>query len=171
MAVPGPAGPGCSHQEAGKQLSARDQVVEAMQTPLLTKRVPGEPRLGEKASFRRTLTEADVALFIGVTWDVNPLHTDDIYAAGMPFKRRIVPGLLTASLLTHLGGLWAFMATDMHFQFLGPVFINETLTAQAEVVDFDPARRMVVLRCSCTNQDGQEVLRGEVTGFPGRFEG
>lgn len=166
MAVLEPAGPGCTQQEAGKETNGRDQVMEAMETPLLAKRVPGEPRLGEKASYRRTLTEADVARFIGVTWDVNPLHTDDTYAAGMRFKRRIVPGLLT-----HLGGLWAFMATDMHFQFIGPVLINDTLTAQAEVVEFDPAKRMVVLRCSCTNQDGQEVLRGEVTGFPGRFEG
>ncbi len=141
-----------------------------METPLLPKRVAGEPRVGERVSFRRTLTEADVSLFIGVTWDVNPLHTDDVYAAGTRFKRRIVPGLLTASLLTHLGGLWAFMATDMRFQFLAPVFIGETLTAQAEVLQFDRDKWQVLLKCECTNQGGEVVLRGEVTGFPGRFE-
>ena len=72
----------------------------------------------------RTITETDVALFIGVTWDVNPLHTDESYARLTRFGRRIVPGLLTASLVTHLGGLWAFMATDMHFEFLGPAEVD-----------------------------------------------
>lgn len=141
-----------------------------MQTPLLPKRAAGEPRVGEKLSFRRTLTEADVALFIGVTWDVNPLHTDDAYAAGMPFKRRIVPGLLTAGLLTHLGGLWAFLATEMRFQFLAPVFVGDTITAEGEIVAYDEPKRLVTLKCSCRNERGEEVLRGEIQGFPGRFE-
>ena len=142
-----------------------------METPILPRRTPALLRLGEKAAFRRTLTEADVALFIGVTWDVNPLHTDEVYASALPFKKRIVPGLLTASLLTHLGGLWAFMATEMRFQFLAPVFIGETVTAQAEIVVLDPDSRKVTLRCTCVNAQGKEVLTGEVVGFPGRFEG
>ena len=60
-------------------------------------------------------TKAEVALFIGVTWEVNPYHTDDAYVSAARFKRRIVPGQLTAGLLTHIGGLWAFLATEMHF--------------------------------------------------------
>ena len=39
---------------------------------------------------------------------VNPLHTNDRYVSELPFQQRIVPGLLTASMLTHLGGLWSF---------------------------------------------------------------
>ena len=52
-----------------------------MAAPLLPRRIPEAPVVGQKASFTRTLTEADVALFIGVTWDVNPLHTNDTYVA------------------------------------------------------------------------------------------
>lgn len=141
-----------------------------MESPLLPKRVPNQPQIGEKFAFRRTLTEADVALFIGVTWDVNPLHTDDLYTSELPFKRRIVPGLLTASLLTHLGGLWAFMATEMHFRFVAPVFIGDTITAEAEVVSYDPISRKVTLLCTCKNANSQEVLKAEVIGIPGRFE-
>jgi 3-hydroxybutyryl-CoA dehydratase len=63
------------------------------------------------------------------------------------------------------------MATEMHFQFLAPVFIGETVTAQAEIVALDPDTRKVTLRCTCLNAEGKEVLRGEVVGFPGRFEG
>jgi 3-hydroxybutyryl-CoA dehydratase len=141
-----------------------------MSTPILPRRIPEAPIVGAKAAFSRTLTEVDVALFIGVTWDINPLHTDDEYARQTRFKRRIVPGLLTASLLTHLGGLWAFMATEMHFEFLEGVYVGDTITASSEVIEADATRNRVRLLCRCVNQDGLEVLHGEVTGYPGRFE-
>jgi 3-hydroxybutyryl-CoA dehydratase len=141
-----------------------------MDTPRLPRRIPEAPAVGAKAAFARTLTEADAALFIGVTWDVNPLHTDDAYVAATPFKRRIVPGLLTASLLTHLGGLWAFLATEMRFEFVAPVYIGDTITAEAEVVEADASRAWVRLRCRCVNSEGREVLRADITGFPGQFE-
>ena len=79
-----------------------------MNTPYMPNRIPHATSVGERASFSHTLTEADVALFIAGTRDVNPLHTNDRYVSEMPFQRRIVPGLLTANMLTHLGGLWSF---------------------------------------------------------------
>jgi 3-hydroxybutyryl-CoA dehydratase len=75
-----------------------------MNTPYMPNRIPHATSVGERVSFSRTLTEADVALFIGVTWDVNPLHTNDRNVSELPFQRRIVLGLLIASMLTHLGG-------------------------------------------------------------------
>ena len=141
-----------------------------MDRPSLPRRIPEAAVVGKKAAFSRTFTEADVALFIGVTWDVNPYHTNDAYASASQFKRRIVPGLLTAGLLTHLGGLWAFLATEMHFEFLAPVYVGDTITAETEVVEVEDSRRWVRLQCRCTNGDGQEVLRAEITGFPGQFQ-
>ncbi len=141
-----------------------------MNSPRLPHRIPRSLKIGEKASFARTLTEGDVSLFIGATWDVNPYHTDDSFASTTPFKKRVVPGLLTASLLTHLGGLWAFLATDMKFEFLAPVYIGETITAEAEIIEADDQRGWVCLACRCINQAGVEVLRAEVKGFPGQFE-
>ncbi len=141
-----------------------------MNRPTLPKRMIGAPELGDKVGFTRTLTEADVALFIGTTWDVNPLHTDEPYCQATQFRHRIVPGLLTASLLTHLGGLWAFLATEMTFRFLAPVYVGDSITAQAEVAEIDERTGGVLLRCACTNQDGIQVLQAEVRGFPGKFE-
>ncbi len=140
-----------------------------MKRPTLPPRTIGKPTLGDTAAFTRTITEADVALFIGTTWDVNPLHTDEIYCQATPFKHRIVPGLLTASLLTHLGGLWAFLATEMDFHFLAPVYVGDSITAQAKVVKMDVETGAVVLECTCTNQHGKQVLSGEVHGYPGDF--
>jgi 3-hydroxybutyryl-CoA dehydratase len=143
---------------------------EMMQNPTLPRRVPVKPVVGAKVAFSRTLTEVDVALFIGVTWDVNPLHTDDNYISQTRFKRRIVPGLLTASLLTHLGGLWAFLAQEMRFEFQGPVYIGDTITAESEVVEVDEGRGWVRLQARCINSAGQEVLRAQISGYPGQFE-
>lgn len=141
-----------------------------MNTPLLPRRIPAAPAIGAKASFTRTLSDGDVALFIGATWDVNPYHTDDSYAQASPFGRRIAPGLLTFSLLTHLGGLWAFLATEMQAEFLAPVYVGDTITAEAEVVEVDERRGWVRLVGRCTNTQGVEVVRARISGFPGRFE-
>ncbi|NJD58674.1 MAG: enoyl-CoA hydratase [Anaerolineales bacterium] len=141
-----------------------------MNRPTLPKRVISAPQVGDKTAFTRTLTEADVALFIGTTWDVNPLHTDEVYCSATPFKHRIVPGLLTAALLTHMGGLWAFLATSMDFKFLAPVYVGDSITAQAEVAEVDAESGAVLLHCTCTNQHGVQVLAANVRGFPGKFE-
>ena len=148
----------------------RWQRMNHLNEPRLSRRTMHVAEVGAKAAFTRTLTEADMALFIGVTWDVNPLHTDDTYARAGRFKQRIVPGLLTASLLTHLGGLMAFLATDMTFEYLAPVYIGDTITAEAEVVESDSDRGWARLACRCLNADGREVLRADIRGYPGRFE-
>jgi acyl dehydratase len=122
---------------------------------------------GSKFSFRRTLTDGDVSLFIGATWGVNPLHTDDLYVRETELGRRIVPGLLTASLLTHLGGLWAFMATRMEISFLAPVYIGDTISAEVEILELDQERGWVRLSGCCLNQDGKVVMEGIAEGYPG----
>jgi 3-hydroxybutyryl-CoA dehydratase len=143
---------------------------DRMKRPSISQRIPGRIEVGEEVSFTRTITEADVALFIGVTWDVNPLHTDDTHVRETPLRRRIVPGLLTASLLTHLGGLWAFMATEMRLRFLAPVFIGDSITAKAVIREVDLERAWVRLACECTNEEGEVVLTADVDGYPGRWD-
>ena len=141
-----------------------------MDRPILPQRMPRARNVGEKASFTRTLSEGDVSLFIGATWDVNPFHTDENFSRQTRFGKRIVPGLLTASLLTHLGGLWNFLATEMRFEFLAPVYIGDTVTAVAEIAAVDEKTGGVILDCHVTNTTGIKVLRATVTGYPGRFE-
>jgi 3-hydroxybutyryl-CoA dehydratase len=125
--------------------------------------------VGEKGQFTRTLTDGEVALFIGATWDVNPLHTDDSFAAQTRFGRRIVPGLLTASLFTHMGGLWNFLATEMGFEFLGPVYVGDTVTAVIEITELSD-KGWLRLAGTITNSNGEVVLRAQIKGYPGEFE-
>ena len=50
-------------------------------------------QVGQMFSYRRTFTEGDVSLFIGVTGDLNPYHQDEMFAGESWFKRRNIPGL------------------------------------------------------------------------------
>ncbi len=136
-----------------------------MTHPSLSSRIPAHFEVGAKVSFSRTFTETDMILFIGVTWDVNPFHTDDHFAARTKFGRRVLPGLLTASMATHLGGLWGFLAQEMHMEFLAPVYVGDTITIEGEVVEVEPRGRVRV-KTIYTNGEGVEVQRGEFSGFP-----
>ena len=121
--------------------------------------------VGQKASAAKTLTESDVYLFAGVTGDLNPLHVNAEYARGTRFQRRIVHGMLTASLVS------AVQATQLPgpgnlyirqtLEFRAPVFFGDTITATVEVVAVDVERNRVRLRTDCHNQDGVLVLTGE----------
>src|SRR5438067_3862789 len=85
-------------------------------------------QVGQTFTFRRTFTEGDVALFCGVTGDYNPYHIDQTFVESTWFGRRIIPGLLTASMMTHIGGMIGFLATTMEFQFTASVYIGDTIT-------------------------------------------
>jgi 3-hydroxybutyryl-CoA dehydratase len=122
--------------------------------------------VGMRYRWSRTLTDGDVALFIGATGDFNPFHIDDQFAAQTKFGRRIVPGLLTASLATHIGGMLAFLASEMHFRYHQPVFVGETVTCVVEVVEKLQEGRRIRASVRCTKGDDVEVLTGEFTGTP-----
>jgi 3-hydroxybutyryl-CoA dehydratase len=121
---------------------------------------------GQIFTFRRTFTEGDVALFCGVTGDYNPYHIDQTFVDESWFERRIIPGLLTASMVTHIGGMIGFLATDMTFHFLVGVYINDTITCTVTFTEKNKAKRTLKASASYVNQDGVEVLTAEFSGFP-----
>ncbi len=123
-------------------------------------------QVGQTFTYRRTFTEGDVALFCGVTGDFNPYHLDDAFVQESWYKRRILPGLLTASMMTHIGGMIAFLAADMSFHFLAPVYINDTITCTVTILEKDENTRMVRARADFVNQDGAVVLQSTFSGFP-----
>jgi 3-hydroxybutyryl-CoA dehydratase len=120
---------------------------------------------GQRATFAKTITEADIGVFAGLTGDFNPIHVDAEYAKKSRFGERIAHGLLTAGLIStvlgmHLpgpGGI--FMSQTLRFQ--RPVRIGDTITAIAEVTAYDANRRRLTLQTSCVNQRGETVLEGE----------
>jgi 3-hydroxybutyryl-CoA dehydratase len=120
--------------------------------------------IGRTAEFAKTITEADVTLFAGVSGDHNPIHTNQEYAAATAFGGRIAHGILTASLISavlgmHMPGTGAIYVSQS-LKFRAPVRIGDTVTARAVVKDRDPARKRVVLETSCL-VGGKVVLEGE----------
>jgi 3-hydroxybutyryl-CoA dehydratase len=126
--------------------------------------------VGEQAEFARTFAEIDVMQFVGMTWDVNPYHTDAEFCKTHRVGARIVPGLLVGSMLTHIGGLAAVLASHIAFEFLAPVYIGDTITAICTVVEADPPRGWARLELICANQHGDQVARGEARGYPMRWK-
>jgi len=123
-------------------------------------------QIGHTFTFRRTFTEGDVALFCGVTGDYNPYHIDQTFIEQSRFKRRIIPGLLTASMMTHIGGMIGFLATEMTFRFTAAVYINDTITCTVTILEKDEAKSIVMAQAEFVNQEGAEVLQAHFAGFP-----
>nr|WP_307775299.1 MaoC family dehydratase [uncultured Cetobacterium sp.] len=123
--------------------------------------------IGMNASVTKTVTEADVILYAGITMDTNPAHTNEEYAKTTMFKHRIAHGMLSAGLIsavlgTKLPGEGSiYMGQEL--KFLAPVYIGDTITATAEVVELIPEKNRVILKTVCTNQDGKEVVVGKAT--------
>jgi 3-hydroxybutyryl-CoA dehydratase len=120
-------------------------------------------------AYRRTFTDADLALFCGISGDFNPYHMDEEFARQSWFGRRTLPGLLTASMATHLGGMIGFLATEMTFEYLAPVYPGDTITCVMRFTERDEAKRLLTALVTYTNQDGVEVLRARVLGFPSQI--
>ena len=124
-----------------------------------------EFRVGDKASYTKTFTQEDLDLFVKLTGDAHPAHCDEEYARRSTYGRRVVHGMLTASLLSTTNGLLlqtpGAVSIEQTVRFLRPVFIGDTITATSEVIRLIPERRWLRCRTTCTNQHGEEVLVGE----------
>src|SRR6266849_6650004 len=120
---------------------------------------------GQIFTFQRTFTEGDVALFCGVTGDFNPYHLDETFVQRSWFGRRIIPGLLTGSMITHIGGMIGFLASEMHFHYVESVYIGDTITCTVTFMEKDAEKRLFRVMGTFVNQHGVEVLRARFSGF------
>lgn len=126
-------------------------------------------QVGQTFTFRRTFTDGDLSLFCGVTGDYNPYHIDDAFVEESWFERRSIPGLLTGSMITQIGGMIGFLVTDMTFQFLLPVYVGDTITCEVIVRHKDEAKRRINAEATFVNQRGAKVLKASFSGFPAQI--
>lgn len=122
---------------------------------------------------RRTITEADIVNFAGLSGDYNPLHTDTVFARSTPFGERIAHGLL--GLAVHSGlsqGLGITEGTTLAFlgltwAFKGPIRIGDTIHVLQGVKEKretrKPDRGIIVFSVQVVNQEGEVVQEGEKT--------
>src|SRR4028118_845539 len=103
----------------------------------------GEMHVGQTFTFRGTFTDGDVAMFCGVTGDYNPYHQDEAFARESSYVRLTIPGLLTGSMLTHIRGLLGFLATEMSFEYLAPVFVGDSVSCTVTVKEKDETKHRI----------------------------
>jgi 3-hydroxybutyryl-CoA dehydratase len=129
-----------------------------------------ELKVGDTAEFTKTVSEADIYLYAGVTGDVNPAHIDEVHASTTFFKTRIAHGMLLGGFIsTVLGNRLPGHGTiymRQELEFLAPVRIGDTVTARAEVVEVIKEENRVRLRTTCVNQEGKMVVDGEALVSP-----
>ncbi len=120
--------------------------------------------VGQRASRTLTITADHVRKFAEISGDYNPLHFDEAFAAGTKFGRLVVQGGLTTGLLHALvamdlpGPGTVFLSQN--WKFIAPVYIGDTITAEAEVVSVHATKPVTELRVQVTRQDGSTVLEG-----------
>ena len=110
--------------------------------------------VGMSAVYARTVTEADVILFAGISGDNNPVHMNELYAAQTRFKGRIVHGLLSASFVSTAiasklpGPGSIYLSQSLVFR--APVRAGDTVEARVTVLELIPEKRRVLLKTICT---------------------
>lgn len=127
----------------------------------------GELKLGMKDSTTKTITEEDILLFAKVSTDTNPLHIDAEAAKKGIFGKQVAHGILVSGLISAVLGTklpgegTIYLGQDLRFR--KPVFINDTITAEVEIVELKEDKHFVILKTTCKNQDGVEVITGQAT--------
>lgn len=123
--------------------------------------------VGMTASIGRTVSEADILAFAGVSGDTNPVHMDAEFAASTMFAGRIAHGMLSASYVSTVFGTKlpgpGCIYVSQSLRFKAPVRVGDTVVARVTVTELDPEKRRATFDTVCTVggkgvMDGQAVL-------------
>lgn len=126
--------------------------------------------VGRTAEFTKTISEADVYAFAGITGDFNPVHVDQVAAEASLFGGRIAHGMLTAALISTVIGMklpgpgCIYMSQSLRFT--APVRFGDTVTAVAEVAEINVEKNRMTLATKCINQKDEVVAEGESLVMP-----
>lgn len=123
-----------------------------------------EIKIGAKASSVNLVTDEKIKIFAEISGDDNPIHLDDEFAKNSIFKKRIAHGLYVSSYISALianklpgrGTIYI----NQNLNFLAPVFIDDRITTELEVMRIKEEKRIVFLNTKCFNQDGKLVIDG-----------
>lgn len=129
-----------------------------------------EIKLGEKSQYSRTVTEADVVMFGGISGDLNPAHFNEVYAKDTIFRGRIAHGMLTAGYISTVLGMQlpgpGTIYLGQELKFTSPVRFGDTITASVEVIEKNEEKNIVIFETICINQNGDIVVKGKATVKP-----
>ena len=121
-------------------------------------------QIGQHVTFTKTFTEEDMQRFVAITGDVNPLHVDAEFARKTKFGRRVLQGMLTASILSTMVGMLlpgtGAIYRSQTLNFLLPVYLGDTVTAHFVVRAIDRAKHRLTIDSWIENAAGERVIEG-----------
>lgn len=122
-------------------------------------------KIGDKACFSKTVSEADIYHFAGITGDFNPMHIDAEFAKKTFFKDRIAHGMLTAGFISTVLGMKLpgpnTIYLSQSLKFTAPVRIGDTVRAEVQVLEKFDDKKIIKLGTQVKNQHDQLVVDGE----------
>ena len=128
--------------------------------------------VGMSAVYSKTITDADILMFSGVSGDTNPLHLNQVFAENSIFKSRIAHGMLSASFLSTIFGTKlpgpGCIYLSQNLRFKAPVRVGDTVLARATVRELIPAKRRALFDCSCSVGETVVIEGDAVIMIPAR---
>lgn len=124
-------------------------------------------QVGDSANFAKTITNADIVMWCGLTGDMNPVHLDKEYSKDTRFGDIIVPGVYVLGFISAtiskvaMGHVYA----SQNIRFMKPVYVGDTITAEVTILEKLESKHMLRLRTRCTNQKGEVVMDGEALHY------
>ena len=130
----------------------------------LSKYTFDEIEIGLTKQFQITITESMVNNFAKLTGDFSPIHMDEDYASTTTFQKRVVHGMLLASFLSKINGMYLPGKHALYFSqsldFRHPCFLGDTITISSVVIDKSSSTKILKIESKITNQEGKILLSG-----------
>ena len=121
-------------------------------------------KIGDKRKFNEKIDESKIEIFARLSGDYNPLHMDEKYASETYLKRRVCHGMLLASYLSRLVGMYLPGKNALYFSqtlnFQAPCFLDDEITVEGEVIDKSISTRIITIKTSIYNQHKEHVVDG-----------
>ena len=130
----------------------------------VSERTFDEIEVGLTRQFQITITESMVDDFAKLTGDFSPIHIDEDYARTTTFQRRVVHGMLLASFLSRMDGMYLpgkhalYFSQSLNFRY--PCFIGDIITVSSIVVGKSQSTKILKIESKITNQDNKIILSG-----------
>lgn len=126
--------------------------------------------IGQEEYFLFEVTERKMQLFQELSGDNNPLHTEQQFAQDHGFENRVVYGMLSASLISTLGGVYLpgkyCLIQQVEHKFCSPVFVGDILTVKGTVSELNETVQQAIIKIEIRNQKSAKVVRGKLSvGF------
>ena len=123
-----------------------------------------EIKIGLTKQFQITITESMVDDFAKLVGDFSPIHMDQDYASTTTFQKRVVHGMLLASFLSKIVGMYLPGKHALYFSqsldFRQPCFIGDKITISSRVIDKSTSTKILKIESKITNQEGKILLSG-----------